>query len=211
MRLAPSLTHALNLAGTLYELSRLDEAERVLRDALALDPRSAQATELLASVLAGQDRYDEAIKIAREICGSNPDAVSSRVVLAGVLAEAGRLDEALKEAKAAANTAPGDARAHGALGAVYVKMSDGTAALAAFERMAERLMPETDRLPSSPWVWCIAGRGIALSLLGRHDEAVAAFEQVLRTDREFLERWPEVAPHYQLSSRDAGREDQGRR
>ena len=49
------------------------------------------------------------------------------------------------------------------------------------------------------------GRGVALSLLGRHDQAVVTFEEVLRTDPEFFERWPEVAPHYQLSSREAGR------
>jgi tetratricopeptide (TPR) repeat protein len=62
--LAPSLTHGLNLGSTLYELNRLEEAERVLRDVLVLDPRSVDAKELLATVLTGQDRYDEAIKIA---------------------------------------------------------------------------------------------------------------------------------------------------
>ena len=79
-----------------------------------------------------------------------------------------------------------DARAHGALGTVYVKMNDGGSALAAFERMAHCLVPEPDRLPSSPWVSYAAGRGIALSLLGRHDDAMAAFEDVLRADHEFF-------------------------
>ena len=205
MRLAPSLAHGLNLGWTLYELNRLDEAERVLRDALARDARSADAKELLALVLAGQNRYAEAVQIARETCVSNQDAVSSRVVLASVLSEAGCVDEALSVAKAAADTAPQDARVHGAVGGVYVKMKDGAAALATFERMAECLDPEDDRRPSSLGVSCTAGRGVALSLLGRHDEAIAAFEEVLRTDRELLERWPELAPHYQLSSREAGR------
>jgi tetratricopeptide (TPR) repeat protein len=90
-----------------------------------------------------------------------------------------------------------------------VKMKDGESALAAFERMAECLAPETDRLPSSPWVSCIVGRGVALSLLSRHDEAMEAFEDVLRTDPEFFDRWPEVAPHYQLSSRETERNTQG--
>lgn len=205
MRLAPSLTHGLNLGSTLYELNRLEEAERVLRDVLVLDPRSVDAKESLAMVLTGQDRYDEAITIARETCESNADALSSRVVLAAALSEAGCLDEALRIATAAVEAAPEDARVHGALGFVYVKMKDGAAALAAFERMAACLVPEAERLPSSPWLSYLTGRGVALSLLGRHDQAVVTFEEVLRTDPEFFERWPEVAPHYQLSSREAGR------
>jgi tetratricopeptide (TPR) repeat protein len=142
--------------------------------------RSIDAKELLAQVLAGQDRYDEATSLAREICALNPDAPSSRVVLAGVLAEAGHLDEALKEAKAAAAVAPSDARCHGILGHIYMKMNDGAAALVAVECMACCVDPGMERLPSSPWVWCYAGRGAALSLIGRHDEAMAAFEEVLR-------------------------------
>jgi len=205
MRFAPSVAHAINLGSTLYELNRLDEAERVLRHAVVLDSHSADVKELLATVLAGQDRNDEAIKIARETCESNGDALSSRVVLACALSEAGCLDEALRIATAAAEAAPEDARVHGALGTVYVKMKDGAAALAAFERMAASLVPEAERLPSSPWISLLTGRGVALSLLGRHDQAVETFEEVLRIDPEFFERWPEVAPHYQLSSREAGR------
>jgi tetratricopeptide (TPR) repeat protein len=188
MRLAPSVTHALNLASTLYELNRLDEGERVLRDAVALEPQSADVKELLATVLAGKDSYDEAITLAREACVSTSGALSSRAVLAGVLSEAGCLDEALRIAREAVGVAPQDARAHGTLGTVYVKMNDGGSALAAFERMALCLPPEPDRLPSSPWVSYAAGRGIALSLVGQHDDAMAAFEDVLRADPELFMR-----------------------
>ena len=41
-------------------------------------------------------------------------------------------------------------------------MNDGESALAAFERMAECLAPERDRLPSSPWVSYATGRGSLL-------------------------------------------------
>ena len=157
----------------------------MLRDVLLLDPRSADAMELLAQVLAGQNRYGHAIELAREVCALNPDAPSSRVGLAGVLMEAGRLEVALQEANAAAEVAPSDARTHSALGAIYVKMNNGTAAGAAFEQMARCLDPSMERLPSSGRVWCNAGRGAALSLLGRHDEAMAAFEEVFVLIRGF--------------------------
>jgi tetratricopeptide (TPR) repeat protein len=119
------------------------------------------------------------------------------------------MHEALRIAIAAAEAAPEDARTRGALGTVYVKMKDGAATLIAFEQMAACLAPETERLPSSPWLSYLTGRGVALSLLSRHDEAMEAFDEVLRTDPEFFDRWPEVAPHYQLSSRETERNTQG--
>jgi tetratricopeptide (TPR) repeat protein len=200
MRLSPSVPQGLDLGATLYELDRLDEAERVLRESLALDPESAEAKEMLAQVLAGQDRCDDATRLAREICALNPASGSARTVLAGVLMEAGRLDDALKEAKVAISIAPVDPRAHNTLGAILIRMKDGTNALAAFERMAACLDPSADRVPAHGWVWCYMGRGASLGLLGRHDEAMTAFDQLLRLDSDFFERWPELAPHYELSS-----------
>ena len=205
MRLAPTLTNGVELGLTLYELNRLEEAERAIRDALVHDPQSIDAKELLAQIMSGQDRHDEAVTLAREIYECNPDGLSSQVVLASALSEAGELDEALEVAKAAVERAPSDPRSLGTLGAVYMKLEDGAAALAAFDRVTEFLAPEIERLPSSIRVQCDAARGAALSLLGRHDEAMAAFQQVLRTDPGFLERWPETAPHYQRSLRETRR------
>ena len=207
MRLAPSVTNGINLGSTLHAMNRLEEAERVLRDALVLDPRSSEGKGLLALVLTGQDRYEEATRLAREIYEHNPDALSSHFVLACVLSEAGPLDEALEEANAAIQIAPNDPGPLSALGSVYLKMGDGARALAAFERMAECLDPTTKRLPSSGWLWCNSGRGASLSLLGRHDEAMAAFEEVLRTDAEFFETWPELAAPYRRSLQETDRAD----
>jgi tetratricopeptide (TPR) repeat protein len=204
MRLSPTTSHCVNFASTLYELNELDEAEQVLRDVLARDRRSIDAKGLLVQVLTGQDRFDEAVALAREICAREPDLLPARLALAGALAEAGRLDQALAAANAAIAIAPQDPRPHGSLGAVLMKANDGAGALAAFERMAVCLDASVERLPSSPWVWCRAGRGAALSVLGRHDEAMKAFEELLRSDRDFFERWPELASHYQLSLRETG-------
>ena len=120
MRLAPSLLHGLNLGETLYELNRLEEAERVLREALVIEPRSTDVKELLAAVLAAQDRYDDALTLLRELCALKPVALSSRVWLAGVLMEAGRLEEALQEAIAVGEAEPSDPRSHVVLGSIYV-------------------------------------------------------------------------------------------
>ncbi len=202
VRLAPDATRIVHFASTLYELSRLSEAERVLRDAVVTNPRSVDVRDWLAMVLAGQDRYEEAIAVARANAASPSAPIWSRIVLASVLSEAGCSDEALQVAKAAVEAAPHDAKAHGALGDVYLKMNACGSALDAFER-AERLCRNPQPLPASDWIRCASGRAVALSLLDRHEEAMAAFAEVLRADPEFLERWPEVASHHQRSSRRA--------
>jgi tetratricopeptide (TPR) repeat protein len=189
----------------LYELNRLDEAEHALRDALVRDPGRIEIKELLAFVLAGLDRYDESLALVRETIARNPDALSSRVVLAGVLSEAGRFDEALEEATGAAATASTDPRPHHVLGVIHVRMNAGLAAFASFEDMARYLEPDLAPRPGSDWVWYHWGCGTALSLQGRHDEAMTAFDTLLRVDPAFYERWPEFAPHYQRSAREIGR------
>ncbi len=205
MRLAPGVLHGLNLGQTLYELNRLDEAERVLRTSLVIDPKSTDVQETLAMVLAGQDRYADALTLAQELCAVKPVALSSRVVLAGVLMEAGRLEEALQEAIAAGEAAPSDPTPQFVLGSIYVKMNKGEAALAAFERVQSDLDQSTEHPAVGGLVWSAAGRGSALSVLGRYEEAISAFEEALRIDPGFVERWPEVAPHYHRALRETHR------
>ena len=82
MRLAPSLLHGLNLGETLYELNRLDEAERVLRECLVIDPRSTDAKEALAMVLAGMDRVRRRPRVgAGALCGDPRRAVGAGCVI----------------------------------------------------------------------------------------------------------------------------------
>ena len=200
-RLAPNLQNGVDFVDTLFELNRLDEAERVVRDTCALNGKSIEARNRLALVLSGLDRYDEALEIARATCAHAPDDVSSRCILAVVLSEAGDLKAALKEAQAALEVAPTDTQSHLALGSVYVKMHDGAGALAAFERAAEGLTAFGDRPMRAARSACAAGRAAALSLLARHDEAVAAFDALLHDDPTLFERWPEVMPHYERSLR----------
>jgi tetratricopeptide (TPR) repeat protein len=205
MRFAPSAEHGLQLGETLLWLNRLDEAERVLRECLAIDPRSTDIKEDLALVLASQDRREEALALAQEICAVKQVAPSSRVALACVLSAAGRLSEALQEANRAAEASSSDPRTQVVLGSIHVEMNNGAAALAAFDRVADSLVESTERLPASLQVCCAAGRGNALSVLGRHEEAMSAFEEALRGDPEYFERSLEGRSHYDRSLRETHR------
>jgi tetratricopeptide (TPR) repeat protein len=197
--MAPSLQNGIDLADTLFELNCIEEAERVARHACVLDPKSIEANNQLALVLVGLDRYDEALEIARTTCARHPDEVSARTVLAVALSESGDQDAALKEAKAAVEAAPTDCRSHCALGSVYLKMEEGAGALAAFERATDCLSASGAQPMRATRSICAAGLAAALTLLTRHDEAVAAFDVLLRDDPILFERWPEVATFYERS------------
>ena len=55
---------------------------------------------------------------------------------------------------------------------------------------------------------CRAGRGFALSLLGDHNAATAAFKKVVGSDPTFFERHPDMATQYLLSLREAGQQEE---
>jgi tetratricopeptide (TPR) repeat protein len=207
MRLEPCVAHGLNLARTLYELNQLEEADVVLRQVLAIEPGSVPAKESLANVLTGQDRYDEAIALARELCAHDPGSWTARLVLAGALSEAGHAVDALGEAQVVVTLQPGEAAGYCVLGGIHLKMTHGDRALVAFERALECPGVMDDRLASGAWIACIVGRGAALAQLNRHADAMADFEEVLRVDATFFDRWPEIAPYYQKA---LGGSDQGR-
>ena len=204
-RLSPTLGRGVDAAYVLMEVNRLEEAESLLREVLKIDPDCLDTKELFAQTLAGLDRYDESIRVARDICAADPKRSSAHAILGMVLAEAGQLDEALSEAKAAVEIAPQDGYAHGAVGTVYLKMTHGAAALAAFERARAFLAIATEPPDPATSARCACGRGVALSLLGRHDEAMSAFDELLRVEPDFFERWPEQAASYELSRRETTR------
>ena len=175
------------------------------KESLAIDPRSTEIKEFLVMVLAGYEAGDNALALAQELRKVKPVPLASRVVLAALLMEAGRLEEALQEAITAEGADPSDPRPQVVLGGIHLKMNNGEAALAAFERVQRCLDQNRDHLPISSRVWSAVARGDALSVLGRHEEAMSAFEDGLRIDAGFFERWPKLTVHYERSAREMQR------
>ena len=81
-------------------------------------------------------------------------------------------------------------------------MDDATAALAAIERAAACFAAEREPHHRLIVARCASIRGAALSMAGRHDEALLAFDELLRLEPDFFERWPELAAPYELSRRE---------
>jgi tetratricopeptide (TPR) repeat protein len=199
MTLAPSadLAHALSVA--LRELGRPTEAEKVVHQALARWPSSAVLVRELALTITEQSRFDEALGLLRRLLMSHPASeLNTQVALSGVLLEAGRPEEALRAAEDALRIRSDDWTAHAALGHVNLKRGYPGKALDEFREAADLSANQFTEL--NAWI------GTALSALGRHNEAIKAFEEVLQTDPEYYARrvGEDVASYYEASKRAIG-------
>ncbi len=82
------------LAGVLMKLERHEEAEDVVKEALALEPENIEALTMLAQVLNSQKKSMEAIEVYERVIKADPGNDSLRLHLSVLLASTGDLDRA---------------------------------------------------------------------------------------------------------------------
>jgi tetratricopeptide (TPR) repeat protein len=190
MALNPSPVHARNLAVTLWELGRFPEAERACRQALELEPDSSELRVRLAMAMGKQGKHQQAIDLLTEVTTRephNPVALSS---LIAVLTLSGRTDAAVETARDFVQRHQDLALAHETLGWAYFKQGNADGALHCYES-AIRLDPGNAELH--------AGRGAALSLAGRHREAIESFNVAVAAVPGYLDRYQELAECFAVS------------
>jgi superkiller protein 3 len=206
-RLQPDGPSAYNLGIALSELNRHVEAEAAFRNAVALEP---QLTELatrsrarLALAIGYQGRHKEALEEAESLFSINPGDLAARDALCGALIADGQEERALTLAREAVALHASDTRAYLTLGWAYLASDEADQALTAFERAATLAMRarEGNAGPFYPSAFlehqaADAGKGAALSALGRHLEAVVIFEQIRVGDPGYFERDLAAAKYY---------------
>lgn len=146
-------------------------AERLLRDALRLDPDNGAAEALLGWSLMHQDRGDEALQRCLRVLVREPDHGLARTAVGAICLRKGITGEAIEHLSRAVRGG-GDPRA-----ALYANYWLGIAYL---ERemigdAIEVLQRATGLGPNLAEGWAELGR--ALWLKGRHDEAQAAWQR----------------------------------
>ena len=119
----------------LWEQGRLDEAALRYRQALALDPRRAEAHSNLALVLARQEKHDEAAALFRQAIALKPDFADAHNGLGFLLAWQGKLDEAVASYERAIAIAPNHFEALGNLAATLREQRRLDESQRVFERM----------------------------------------------------------------------------
>lgn len=125
------------LAGALYRLNRLADAEAVLGRVVSLAEGSSKAWMDLGLVQQRRDRLAEAERSLLRAAELDPQQADTRVALGTVLAVAGRHDEALSAFRQALELDAGNADALAGLGHVLKIAGDRDGAISAYRRCIE--------------------------------------------------------------------------
>ena len=148
----------------------IEDAKRLYRQVLSLDPRSDAACGNLAIIAAQQGDLAGAERLFRQALDLRPDDPQGFNNLGSVLQQQGRPAEAVAAHRRAISLKPDYAEAHLALGNALMQQGAPEAALAAL-RDAIRLKPAYAEASNN--------LGIVLQRLGRRDEALAAYRDAV--------------------------------
>ena len=100
---------AINLSKALGKLNYLDDAHKVLSEALQKDSASVALRSALAIVLVQKHQYDDARKLLEEVAAKQPEDADAQLQLLSVLVLSRHANEALPLVKKVLALRPGDA------------------------------------------------------------------------------------------------------
>lgn len=173
-----SPTEVLRRAIEHHGAGQIDEARRLCRQILALEPRSPGALNLSAMIKCQSGQVREGIKQFKAALAERPDFVEARNNLGNAFKALGRLDEAEAAYRQALDLNPDYADAHFNLGVLMETAGRRAEAEAAYRR-AVKARPDFAAAHYS--------LGNVAKSLGRLDEAVAAYRRAVALAPDFAD------------------------
>lgn len=181
LQLAPDQFIALHMLGALESDARnYQQAEILLRRAVAVDPRSAEAHVSLGVALNGLKRHTDACDSYRKALALRPNHARALCNLANASAALDRYQEALDSYDRALAIDGSLAEAHNGRGSALCRLRDYDEALASLNR-AIAIKPD--------YAAALANRAVALRELQRFDEAMADCERAIALAPEDVNGW----------------------
>ena len=161
-----------------HQAGRLEEAERLYRQVLALDPRQADGLHLLGVVAHQSGRHDLAVEMIGRAVAINATEASYHSNLGVALKHLGRLDDAVACYRRALDLWPEFPDAHNGLGSALGELGRPDEAAACFRRALD-LRPDFPEAHNN--------LGTVWQELGRLDAAVACYRQALGLRPDYVE------------------------
>ncbi len=187
MKKINAVKKAFNDGNNAYKLGQNQQALDFYNSALSLDSTFFKANYGKGLTLKRLRRYDEAIAAYQAAIRHNPSYTDAYVALGKIYSETGKPDLAIQTYQKAIQNDPRDPKAHYELGAVYLDAKRD------YNKAAENFTKATQLDPQ--YDLAFYSLGVALTELGRLDEAEMALENALAvTNRK---KWAD--PHYRLA------------
>jgi tetratricopeptide (TPR) repeat protein len=175
-----------------HQSGRVQEADRLLRQAIALKPPLELAFDSLALVVRDEEHLDEALDLLRQGLALYPDSVWLLFRLGSFLDMADRPQEALAPLQKVTTLHPEVATAWNSLGAVYDHLGRTDEAIAAFTRATEL---------RSGFTLATLNLARVCRKAGRRAEAITHFQEALREDPKQPDIWSLLAEQLVLEKR----------
>jgi tetratricopeptide (TPR) repeat protein len=173
-----TLSQALAIALQHHQAGRLQAAEQIYRQILALQPNQPDALHLLGLIAHQAGKHELAVEYIRRAIGASGTVATFHNTLANALQAQGKLDEAVACYHRALQLKPDYVEAHNNLGTALKDQGKLDEAVACYRR-ALQLKPDSAEVHSN--------LGIAWKDLGKPDEAVACYRRAIELKPDFAE------------------------
>ncbi len=190
-----TISEALAIAARHHQAGRLQAAEQIYRQILALEPNHADAWHLLGVIAHQVGKHEIAVEYIGRAIRLNGSATAFHYNLANTFKDQGKLDEAVACYRRALELKPDYPDAHNNLGAVLRDQGKLVEAIACYRRALE-LKPD--------YAEAYKNLGKPMKDQGKPGEAVACYRRALELKPDFAEAHSNLG----VASSDQGKLDE---
>jgi tetratricopeptide (TPR) repeat protein len=168
-----NIKEALYIASEHYKKGSYEQAERICRDIMAIDPGNAEAFFILGTIFQSMNKFDDAIRYFQETTRIRPEHFGAHFQLGITLFNRRKLDEAVPYLQISLRLNPDCDEAYCCLGMIFREKGQLDKAIDYFNE-ALRVNPAS--------AWAYTNLAVALQQKGRSEEARRYLHKALKNN-----------------------------